>query len=115
MYLIQLTPEQLKRLYYLREELKEKGQKSTIADIVREAVENWLTYYENKVIQGNNLISEKETKLNELDKEYAQKKIAIAKKRYHPEKLKSLEKFERFEAMEQKIRDRNRELSKKLY
>jgi len=115
MYLIQLTPEQLKRLYYLREEQKEKGQKSTIAGIVREAVENWLTYYKNEVIQGNNLVSEKENELNELEKEHTQKKIEIARKRLHPEKVRLIEKMERFEKLEKSIRDRNRELSRTLY
>lgn len=115
MYLIQLKPEQLKNLYYLREAQKKNGQKSTIAGIVRQAVENWLTYNKNEITQGNNLVLEKENKLNALDKEYAQKKIIMAKKRLHPKKVKLIEKFERFDALERSIRDRNRALSQKLY
>jgi len=43
MYLIKIKPEQIKELYWLREKRKSNGdRKSSIAGIVREAIDDYL-------------------------------------------------------------------------
>ena len=93
MYLLKIKPEQMTSLYYLREYLKEKGYRATISGLVREMINEGLKHYEKEVKAGDCLISEKEMKLNELSKQYARKKIAMAKRKMNPERLKLIEKL----------------------
>ena len=102
-------------MYYLREYQKGQGEKATMTGLVKEAIKLFLANHEKEIEQGDCLTLEKELELNELDKQYAQKKIAIAKKKMNPEKLKVIEKLDRFEALERQIKDSNRRLSKTLY
>jgi len=49
MYLPKINENQMKRLYELREYLKEKGYKATIAGLVREMIDNGLTRYDELI------------------------------------------------------------------
>ncbi len=42
MYLLKIKPEQMKKLYYLREERKRNNKKSSIVGIVRDAIDLYL-------------------------------------------------------------------------
>lgn len=90
-YLSELKSEQVERLYYLREYQKSQDKKSTMSGLVREAVDLYLVNYEKEIEEGNCLETKRQFKLNSLDKEYAQKKIEIAKKKMNPEKLRLVE------------------------
>ena len=46
MYSPKIDEEQVKKLYQLREYLKEKGYKTTMAGLVREMINKGLAYYE---------------------------------------------------------------------
>ncbi len=83
--------------------------------LVKEAIKLFLANHEKEIEQGDCLDMERKFKQNDLDKEYARKKIEIAKSKMNPEKLKVIEKLERFEALEKQIKDSNRRLSKTLY
>ena len=91
-YLSELKPEQVKKLYYLREYQKSQDKKSTMSGLVREAVDLYLVNYEKEIDKGNCLDIEKQFKLDSLNKEYIRKKMEIAKKKMNPEKLKLIEK-----------------------
>ena len=60
-YLSELKPEQVKRLYYLREGLKKKGNKDTMAGLVRDAVNYYLNSADEEAIKlGEKLTNQKE-------------------------------------------------------
>jgi hypothetical protein len=95
-YLLKIDPNQTEKLYYLREWRKNQGQKSTIAGIVKEAIEEYLSKTSNEVEKGGCLITERISEQDRLEKEYVRKKREIAKKKYNSEKLKLYEKFENY-------------------
>lgn len=125
MYLLKIDQDQMKKLYYLREYLKETGLKDTIAGLVREAITHYLVNKEAEIKNGNEVVEKRELALDKLERQYVRKKMAIAKKRINPEKLKLMEKLEtetpilvdenRFAELEKGINERNRALNKKLY
>ena len=86
-YLSELTPEQVKKLYYLREGLKNNGQKTTMAGLVRDATDKHLEGFKKDIRVGKELTEQKERESQRLKDEYARKKIEISKKRMNPEKL----------------------------
>jgi len=60
-YLSELKPEQVKRLYYLREGLNKKGNKDTMAGLVRDAVNYYLSSADEEAIKlGEKLTNQKE-------------------------------------------------------
>jgi hypothetical protein len=86
MYSLKIDENQIKRLYELREYLKEKGYKATIAGLVREMINDGLEHYDG-IMNVNGLKEPKDRR---------------TKKDWRTE-------------LEMQIRDRNRELNKKLY
>ena len=86
-YLNELTPEQIEKLYYLREGQKSEGKKSTMSGLVRDAVDKHFEGFEEDIRIGKELTEQKERKLQRLEDEHTRKKIEISKKRANPEKL----------------------------
>ena len=72
-YLLKIKPEQMEKLYCLREERKNKGQKSSITGMVRDAIAWYLGKHEDEVEEGNRLVAARTSKLAELEKEHARK------------------------------------------
>jgi tRNA A22 N-methylase len=95
-YLLKIDPNQMEKLYFLREWRKNQGQKSSIAGMVREAIKNYLSKASDEIKKGHCLITERVYKQNELEKEYVRKKTEVARERMNPEKLKLYEKFENY-------------------
>ena len=60
-YLNELTSEQIKKLYYLREGQKSEGKKSTMSGLVRDAVNCYLSSADEEAINlGEKLTNQKE-------------------------------------------------------
>ncbi len=55
-YLSELKPEQIKKLYYLREYQKAQHKKSTMSGLVREAVDLYLVNYKKEIDAGLSLL-----------------------------------------------------------
>ncbi|MBT9151543.1 MAG: hypothetical protein DDT40_01739 [candidate division WS2 bacterium] len=55
-YLSELKPEQIRKLYYLREYQKTQSKKSTMSGLVREAVDLYLVNYKKEIDAGMSLL-----------------------------------------------------------
>jgi hypothetical protein len=95
MYLLKIQPEQMEKLYYLREERKNNGEKSSIAGIVRDAINSHLSGTETEVRSGRRLVLEKEQRIKDLEMEQTKRKNELAKKRIEPERIELIERLDK--------------------
>ena len=80
MYLQKIDENQIKRLYELREYLKEKGYKATIAGLVREMINDGLEHYD-RIISVNGLKEPKDWRVK-LETQIRDKNQRLSKKLY---------------------------------